>query len=480
MKSIVRILDRKRLIAFLSMVLFLAATNIGVHAEEIDNLVHRWVLDETSDNIVYDTAGESNGTYNGTISVDTPYGKGREFELGDYIQTTTKIPLGKKTIEFKVKAELDNKMAILNDAINDRVSPSNNCRGDSIFINEGKLHWKIFNGGTDNVIFDFKSEILINDNKWHDIRLTWDGTKNANAVKMYIDDMDKAHKTTTATALETMTPSVNLTIGATSHTTTYTYNFKGCLSNIEIYNDVYKSVSKPKNLTAIPSTNSITLNWDAVDNADSYVILRSNTAGTIGAIIASDITDTIYVDNDVEVGETYYYVVKAIKDGEESNNSNEANATVKKLDKKMKLVLEVKEQKQLSVTDDLADNTDMTFTSSDTDVATVDANGIVNALKPGNTVITCTNDDGTYIETINVLVIKLELQLAIDLNVGEKCRLTYDDLTNTAKVTWETDDTTIATVSSKGKVTAKGEGLTYITVNDKDGNELGRIYVRVR
>lgn len=85
-----------------------------------------------------------------------------------------------------------------------------------------------------------------------------------------------------------------------------------------------------------------------------------------------------------------------------------------------------------------------------------------------------------YTETINVLVIELELQLAVDLNVGEKCRLTYDNLTNTAKVTWEIDDATIATVSSKGKVTAKGEGLTYITVNDEAGNELGRIFVRVR
>ena len=66
------------------------------------------------------------------------------------------------------------------------------------------------------------------------------------------------------------------------------------------------------------------------------------------------------------------------------------------------------------------------------------------------------------------------------MNVGGACRLTINDLANTTYVTWTSYDAAIASVSSKGRVTAVSEGLTYIVANDKDGNEIGRIYIRVR
>lgn len=53
-------------------------------------------------------------------------------------------------------------------------------------------------------------------------------------------------------------------------------------------------------------------------------------------------------------------------------------------------------------------------------------------------------------------------------------------MTNITNVTWSSYDPTIATVSAKGKVTAVSEGLTYIVATDKDGKEIGRIYIRVR
>jgi len=146
----------------------------------------------------------------------------------------------------------------------------------------------------------------------------------------------------------------------------------------------------------------------------------------------------------------------------------------------LKLVLEKNEVKQLSVSEDLSDNTELTWTPSDTTIATVDANGKVKALKPGNTVITCTSSDGEYTDTINVLVVDLDYQLAVDLLIGEKCRLTVDDLKDTTNVTWTVNDPTIATITSKGKVTAVGEGLTFITATDEGGKEIGKIFIRVR
>ena len=151
-----------------------------------------------------------------------------------------------------------------------------------------------------------------------------------------------------------------------------------------------------------------------------------------------------------------------------------------KQDNIIKTALEVGETKQLSVSDELSDNTNLTWVSSNPAVATVDANNKVKALKPGDTVITCTSADGEYTDKINVLVVNLNYQLAVDLLVGEKCRLTVDDLKDTAKVTWTVNDPSIATVSNKGRVTAVSEGLTFVTATDEAGKIIGQIYIRVR
>jgi hypothetical protein len=241
-------------------------------------------------------------------------------------------------------------------------------------------------------------------------------------------------------------------------------------------------ISAPINLNAKPDNAKVDLSWDAVTNSTGYNVKRSITVGGPYTTIASNITGTKYSDATVANGTTYYYVVSAINAGGESLNSNEASATptAPQQINQLKLVLEVKEEKQLSVSNELLDNTDMDWTSSFPTMATVDANGKLKALKPGNTVITCTNKDKSYAESINVLVVDLEYQLAVDLSIGGTCRLTIDDLTNTTNVTWSSYDPTIATVSSKGKVTAVSEGLTYIIASDKDGKEIGRIYIRVR
>ena len=55
-----------------------------------------------------------------------------------------------------------------------------------------------------------------------------------------------------------------------------------------------------------------------------------------------------------------------------------------------------------------------------------------------------------------------------------------DDLKDTAKVTWTVNDSSIATVSNKGRVTAVSEGLTFVTATDETGKIIGQIYIRVR
>lgn len=276
--------------------------------------------------------------------------------------------------------------------------------------------------------------------------------------------------------------------------TTYYYVVSANVNGVESPNSNEISVTtqdsptSPFNLTATVTNSSVSLNWDAVNRATSYIVKRATTAGGPYATVATDLTDTSSTDTDVKKGITYYYIVSAINAGTEIGNSNEASAqptesqTPPTTDSKLKVVLEVAESLRLSVDDDLNINTQMSWSSSDTAVATVNEKGIVTALAPGNTVITVKSVDGSYTDYINVLVVENadDYRLAIDLKVGETARLTADDFTNTANITWAPMDSSIANVTRKGKVTALSKGLVLISAKDVEGNIIGRVYVRVR
>ncbi len=148
--------------------------------------------------------------------------------------------------------------------------------------------------------------------------------------------------------------------------------------------------------------------------------------------------------------------------------------------KHLKLVLEVGEEIQLSIANNLSENVNGKWTNSNTSVASM-TNGYVKARSVGNTTISVTYPNGKT-EYIDILVVDDadDYRLAVDLKMGEKCRLTIDDYTNTIPVTWIVLNNNVATISTTGKVTAVGAGLTLVTATDQLGNIVGEIYIRVR
>ncbi|MEC0245026.1 hypothetical protein P4H65_04380 [Paenibacillus chitinolyticus] len=89
-------------------------------------------------------------------------------------------------------------------------------------------------------------------------------------------------------------------------------------------------VAAPLNLKATGGDKKVTLTWNSVNNATSYNVKRSTTAGgpyvTVGSVTGSTYT---YTDTNVVNGTTYYYVVTAVAAAGESAPSNEASATPK-------------------------------------------------------------------------------------------------------------------------------------------------------
>ncbi|MDE6581475.1 MAG: leucine-rich repeat protein [Duncaniella sp.] len=136
---------------------------------------------------------------------------------------------------------------------------------------------------------------------------------------------------------------------------------------------------------------------------------------------------------------------------------------------------------QLEVTFEPTDATDktITWTTSDESVATVDTDGLVTTLKPGNATITATAANGEEDECeITVVPVPTVEITAISLNHTEatlypedtlQLVVSYDPENASDKtITWSSSNTEVATVDENGLVTAHTDGSTVImaiTVN---------------
>ena len=121
----------------------------------------------------------------------------------------------------------------------------------------------------------------------------------------------------------------------------------------------------------------------------------------------------------------------------------------------------------------------LSWTSSDPAVATVSKDGVVTAVATGSATITAATEDGSGLFAscdIEVPVIKVE-SVALDkqqatLKIGKPLTLKTTVLPANAadrSITWSSDDTSVATVSSTGVVTAVAAGTATITATAHDG-----------
>ena len=132
-----------------------------------------------------------------------------------------------------------------------------------------------------------------------------------------------------------------------------------------------------------------------------------------------------------------------------------------------------------TVKPDNASNKSVTWTSSDTNVAYVSSSGKVTGYQAGTATITATAKDGsgksaTCTVTVKQPVTSIKLNnTTLKLNVNDTQTLTAtinpDNASNKA-VTWSSSNTSVATVDSNGKITAKSAGTAVITIKANDGS----------
>lgn len=135
---------------------------------------------------------------------------------------------------------------------------------------------------------------------------------------------------------------------------------------------------------------------------------------------------------------------------------------------------------KVTVTPSNASIKSFSWKSSDKSIATVDSNGKVKGVKPGEVKITATAKDGSGTKATCKVTVKPVLVTGIkfssssvkvekEATVTLKATVSPSNASNKS-LSWSSSDKSIATVSSSGKVTGVKTGKVTITAKAKDGS----------
>ncbi len=135
-----------------------------------------------------------------------------------------------------------------------------------------------------------------------------------------------------------------------------------------------------------------------------------------------------------------------------------------------------------------ATNQAVTWTTSDTTVATVDSNGVITGVLVGTADIIVTTTEGEFKDTVVVTITPI-LVTGVTLNtntvtVGENssarvlAMVVPSDAADTS-VSWTTSDTTVATVDSNGVITGVSVGTADIIVTTTEGEFKDTVVVTI-
>lgn len=145
------------------------------------NLVSYYRFESNSN----DSKGSNNGTDTSITYSSGKFGNAAVFNgSSSHIDFSAKIiPKGAKTISVWIKTS-----ALTYQAIIDEAGASSSSNGINMYIStNGTVVCMLYKGVNGQYTIYTNSVQAINDNTWHHICFTWDGTTNTNSSKMYRD-----------------------------------------------------------------------------------------------------------------------------------------------------------------------------------------------------------------------------------------------------------------------------------------------------
>ena len=154
--------------------------------------------------------------------------------------------------------------------------------------------------------------------------LTWAPVPEAVTYSIYRGSASGGPYAFLNSSTATSFSNVGLAAGSYFYVVTAT-NSSGDESSNSNEGSVNLSLAAPAGLAAVGAANVINLSWSTVAAATTYTVKRSlNATGPFG-IVSSSVATTSYADRNIIVGQIYYYVVDANKNGLSSADSNVTN-----------------------------------------------------------------------------------------------------------------------------------------------------------
>lgn len=165
------------------------------------------------------------------------------------------------------------------------------------------------------------------------------------------------------------------------------------------------------------------------------------------------------------------------------------NATAISLDiKSLELLVDEEIALTYKITPDNTTNKQITWSSADINIATVDNTGKVKAIGVGETKITAKTNNlisdvcDVKVNPVKATTISLS-QNSISMEMSDKQTLSVSFTpvnTTNKKIIWTSSNSTIATVSETGEITGMGEGTVIITAKSDDGGFTANCNVTVK
>lgn len=263
------------------------------------------------------------------------------------------------------------------------------------------------------------------------------------------------------------------------------------------------TVSKPVSTIAVTgvSLNKTSLSLTVGESQSLSATVSPSNASDKSVSWKSSNTSVATVDGSGNVKAVKAGTAKVTVTTKDGSKTATCNVTVKSSSvavtsislNKRDLYLSEGESEKLIVTFNPSDatNKEVTWESDTPSKATVDNNGNVKAVKAGTATITVTTKDGSRIArclvhvsaaVINVTGVSVS-PTSVTLAEGERKELTATVKPSNAtkkSVTWTSSNTTVATVSTSGLVTAKSAGTATITVTTVDGSYTAKCTVTVK
>lgn len=266
--------------------------------------VNQFKFDEASGNAT-DSRSNTIGTVTGATRVTGWNGQGSALSFPDansYVSFPTPVlSTGKKSIRFKIKC-LPN--TLLSYFIANVRNSNSTYKGEMIYLaTDGTLGYGYWDGTA--LVNKIATPVSIADNNWHDILFTWDGTTNADGLKLYVDDMSNP-VARVAASTASLSATSNLYLGTQQDGIgTAGRNLNGQLDELEIYDDAitYKEDQWATVSTGLPAEavfqsdgmNALTLLARQVKLAEAKALADSGVLGA-GKVFKGIVDLSKYID----------------------------------------------------------------------------------------------------------------------------------------------------------------------------------------